>query len=303
MIFIDNKYTTIYYSIINNAHQQNRKKLKRSHSNYIYYEKHHIIPKSLNGSNLKDNLVLLIAREHFICHWLLIKMTDGQAKHKMIYALNGMRRDSSNQLRYNTKITARVYASLRGKLVVSDTTRAKMKGRVVSDETRAKLSVIHKGKTISSETRAKLSVVNQGKIVSETTREKLRGRTHSDETKAKMSAAHKGRTHSDETKANMRQRTHSDETKANMRQRTHSDETKAKIGNAHRGKVISIEQREKLRIANTGRILSYTVDAETRNNARKRFNIIIQCPYCNKEGGNVVMKRWHFDNCKLKEIQ
>ena len=273
MIFIDNKYTTIYYSIINNAHQQNRKKLKRSHSNYIYYEKHHIIPKSLNGSNLKDNLVLLIAREHFICHWLLIKMTDGQAKHKMIYALNGMHRDSSNQLRYNTKITARVYASLRGKLVVSDTTRAKMKGRVVS-----------------SETRAKLSVVNQGKIVSETTREKLRGRTHSDETKAKMSAAHKGRTHSDETKAN-------------MRQRTHSDETKAKIGNAHRGKVISIEQREKLRIANTGRILSYTVDAETRNNARKRFNIIIQCPYCNKEGGNVVMKRWHFDNCKLKEIQ
>lgn len=36
-----------------------------------YFEKHHIIPKAKGGSNKKDNLVLLTAREHFLAHWLL----------------------------------------------------------------------------------------------------------------------------------------------------------------------------------------------------------------------------------------
>ena len=27
---------------------------------------------------------------------------------------------------------------------------------------------------------------------------------------------------------------------------------------------------------------------------------IVKCPHCSKEGSNVVMKRWHFDNCKEK---
>ena len=25
---------------------------------------------------------------------------------------------------------------------------------------------------------------------------------------------------------------------------------------------------------------------------------LITCPHCGKEGGNTIMKRWHFDNCK-----
>jgi hypothetical protein len=28
---------------------------------------------------------------------------------------------------------------------------------------------------------------------------------------------------------------------------------------------------------------------------------IVKCPHCNKQGGGSSMKRWHFDNCKLKE--
>lgn len=27
------------------------------------------------------------------------------------------------------------------------------------------------------------------------------------------------------------------------------------------------------------------------------------CPYCSKEGCSTIMKRWHFDNCKLKIIE
>lgn len=52
-------YKRIYDEIISNA--KNRITNKGD-----YFEKHHIIPKFDNGSNDKDNLVRLTAREHFI---------------------------------------------------------------------------------------------------------------------------------------------------------------------------------------------------------------------------------------------
>jgi hypothetical protein len=33
-----------------------------------YVERHHILPKSLNGNDNKFNIARLTAREHFICH-------------------------------------------------------------------------------------------------------------------------------------------------------------------------------------------------------------------------------------------
>lgn len=54
-----------------------------------YKEKHHIIPKSLGGSNDKSNLVYLTAKEHYICHLLLVRITqnDKIAYKKMLCAL------------------------------------------------------------------------------------------------------------------------------------------------------------------------------------------------------------------------
>jgi len=39
-----------------------------------YSEKHHIIPRCMNGDNKKDNLVRLTAREHFVAHLMLTKI-------------------------------------------------------------------------------------------------------------------------------------------------------------------------------------------------------------------------------------
>ena len=47
MIFINNKYTTTYYSIINNA---NSRTITEG-----YTENHHIIPKCLGGDNSHKN--------------------------------------------------------------------------------------------------------------------------------------------------------------------------------------------------------------------------------------------------------
>ena len=78
-MYLPNKYTTCYNNIIQQAQS-------RVLSADIYTEKHHIIPRSLGGNDSPDNLVRLTAREHFICHVLLTKMTVGLHKRSMAYA-------------------------------------------------------------------------------------------------------------------------------------------------------------------------------------------------------------------------
>ncbi len=119
MLFIDNKYTHWYYSIINSA---------QTRATIGYTERHHIIPKSLGGSDDRSNLVQLTAREHFICHWLLTKFTIGNWKEKMIYALHRMQGKNSYHKRYQTKITARVYENVR--IQFSQIHSKNMKGHV-----------------------------------------------------------------------------------------------------------------------------------------------------------------------------
>ena len=83
MLFIDNKYTNSYFKIIKAA------QLRSIIGGYS--EKHHIIPKCLGGSNKKENLVSLTAREHFVCHHLLTKMVSStRAKFQLSKAFNCM---------------------------------------------------------------------------------------------------------------------------------------------------------------------------------------------------------------------
>lgn len=90
MEFIDNKYTKAYYSVVEKARSQVRKK-----GSGVYYELHHIVPRSLGGDNTKKNLVLLTSKEHYICHLLLPKMLDGKNRVKMVYAFFRMKSDSA----------------------------------------------------------------------------------------------------------------------------------------------------------------------------------------------------------------
>lgn len=77
-MFIPNKYSKWYFDLMSKAQNQ-----------IItgYSERHHIIPKSLGGNNSDFNLILLTARQHFVAHQLLAKMTSGIAKQKMYKAL------------------------------------------------------------------------------------------------------------------------------------------------------------------------------------------------------------------------
>ena len=94
-MFLLNKYTKCYYNII--AQAQSRVKVDNT-----YYEKHHIIPKSLGGTNVKSNLVHLTAKEHYICHRLLTKMVIGVAKYKMIEAVAIFSHNKNRTLSYTS---------------------------------------------------------------------------------------------------------------------------------------------------------------------------------------------------------
>lgn len=82
-----------------------------------YYENHHILPKSLGGVNNSYNMVLLTPREHFICHWLLIKIypKGSNERKKMLYAFWSMKLKPTQKCeRY---INARAYELLRKEYV------------------------------------------------------------------------------------------------------------------------------------------------------------------------------------------
>jgi Straboviridae homing endonuclease len=69
-----------YEFIIKQAKSVNRKK-----SQGIYYENHHIIPRCLGGLDVKENLVLLTAKEHFVCHKLLTYIYPKNRKIALAY--------------------------------------------------------------------------------------------------------------------------------------------------------------------------------------------------------------------------
>lgn len=79
-------YRHVYMCIIMHAKLEEKLKIRKWH-NGNYYERHHILPKSLFPLWTKkhSNVVLLTAREHFFCHQLLTKIYPSD---KMFFALH-----------------------------------------------------------------------------------------------------------------------------------------------------------------------------------------------------------------------
>lgn len=93
-------YEKIYKELVHQAKVINTDKT-------AYYEKHHILPRSMGGGDETENLVNLTPRQHFIAHRLLEKMTKGtNHHHKMLKAVYMMSQSGTT-----TKFTpnSRVY--------------------------------------------------------------------------------------------------------------------------------------------------------------------------------------------------
>lgn len=80
-----------------------------------YCESHHIIPRSLGGTDELDNIVNFTAREHYVAHKILVKAylqkygKESEHYKKMVAALFFM----TTSQRWNGKITSRMYDTIR----------------------------------------------------------------------------------------------------------------------------------------------------------------------------------------------
>lgn len=197
-----------------------RKILNRKKYNGVYYEEHHIIMKSMGGTDEKDNKILLTAKEHYIAHYLLWKI---HKNYKTALAFLYMCNDGNKT---NIKISSRTYNNIREecskissnilknmwedpemrkKLSIANS--IKNKGRKHTDESRKNMSDAHKGVKQSKETIDKRVLKLKGQKRTQEIRDKLslnnKGRKMSDVAKKKMSVSAKNRNISDETKLEM----------------------------------------------------------------------------------------------------
>ena len=171
MLFTENKYTRVYYRIV--EHRKSSPSTERT-------ENHHIIPKCMGGTDDPDNLVALTLREHYVCHILLVKMTQGEDRMRMARAAHGFKRG-----RPDLKVTnSRIYEMLKRELGATEETKKRMRDAWKVKKARGYNNQHRIGAKHSKESidrmKAKLSDIMTGEG------NPFYGKKHSDETRAIM---------------------------------------------------------------------------------------------------------------------
>ena len=212
-----NKYTKWYFELMDKA--KDMPKIKGE-----YYEKHHILPKSLGGSNDKENLVFLSAREHFLSHLMLVRMAHfTYAKMKMQKAAHFF---IANHRHNNLKINCNTYGLLKKQHSEA------MRARKHTPEEIEKRRLANTGKKRTEEQKRRMSEAQQK--LKETDPEYFN--KHSQRFKewhANMSNEKRN-----ELKAN--------QSKAALNRAPHTDEAKKKISEAFKGKPLSEEHKKRI---------------------------------------------------------
>ena len=183
-------YNRIYKELISVAKN-------RVQADGVYYEKHHILPKSMGGSNKKINIVKLTGREHLIAHMLLWKIYKNASMQAAIWLMS-----NANGI----KINSRIYEKIKNEH--ANNVRQLFTGRLHSADTKEKLSIVAKGRIskkkgiklhLSHDDIKKRSESRKGKCTGknnpmskESNRQKIRDNHATDEYKAKARIARLG---------------------------------------------------------------------------------------------------------------
>lgn len=200
--------------------------LKLGNRDLLHKESHHIIPKSMGGTDESTNLIDLTLREHYIAHKLLFKTYKNIS---MACAMNMMRnKGSCNSRKYeqskltncNFNYTDSLGIDSQNNFMISKCINKNhilsgnnngMYGKVVARNSNGDIVVVskeefksgnyvgqNKGIKVSELTRKKLSEAKSG------SNNPIYGKKLSEETKKKIAAAHIGFKHSEETKEKLR---------------------------------------------------------------------------------------------------
>lgn len=177
-----NKYQKWYDQLVERA---------RTRTLTGYVEKHHVLPRSLGGTNDPDNIVKLTAREHLIAHMLLPRFVSNPVPMwQALWAMVAMGEVKANSKLYEQAKKERTKADsacktgktlpLSTRLKMSETrkgrprsleasrkTSARLKGRLKTAEHRASLSKAHIGNRHTPEVRLKLATAQKARRLRE----------------------------------------------------------------------------------------------------------------------------------------
>ena len=131
-----------------------------------YYEEHHIIPKCIGGDDTAENLVYLTYREHLIVHILLCK----------IYPYSKKLAFAANIMLYGNKTSKRLKlkgVSTRTKYMIKRNAVNARKGMKMPEWFGPYIAQKNKERLVSDETRDKISKANKGKQASENAKQNM----------------------------------------------------------------------------------------------------------------------------------
>lgn len=191
----------------------------------LYKEKHHIIPKSMGGNNVAENLVYLDLPEHIKAHELLMWLSFGEEGHAAMCQAYFL---MINTHYFTDNVDLEGLEYVRKKAVEISSER--MKGRKVSEETKRKISETLKGHKVTKYTREKISESKKGKGTGKNN--PFYGEKHTDLSLRKMSEASTGRKHSNKTKKLISE----NNAKFNLGKKL-SEETRKKISESKKGSI------------------------------------------------------------------
>lgn len=127
----------------------------------MYTEVHHILPKCMGGTDSRKNLIKMPVKYHITAHLLLSCIYPSdigllRAAILMTTTREGIRVSISTSARLKIE-----YSNFQKGKILSEETKKKMsksrKGRIVSDSTKNKISLSEKGKEVSLDIRKRIS--------------------------------------------------------------------------------------------------------------------------------------------------
>ena len=211
---IQNKYYNWYYKLINKA----KKRIITG-----YTETHHIIPKSLGGQDILDNMVELTAREHFIAHLCLVKMTKGSEQRSMIKAAYSIINWKNKSQARIFKVNNRVYETLK----TQHSENMKKFNPMFNEEIKAKNSSLFKKGQVAH---------NKGKKATEEAKLKqsmsMKGRAPWNKGKIGVQVSHRKGGHREDLSVEARQRISEKVRLSNLNRGPMSEDTKNKLKKA-----------------------------------------------------------------------
>jgi hypothetical protein len=273
-------YKLVYDNIISKAKSKNRYKGFET-----YYEAHHIIPKCMGGEGKESqwkthpNIVLLTAKEHFICHKLLVEIYP--KNHSLIWALHRMMFSKKGNVRRDYVPSSRDYENFR--VIFSKTVKEQQTGVPKSLSHRANLSLSKTGTKMPESFVLNLQEIMKGE------NNPNYGNIWTDEMKKESSEKRKGIPSTVVWTDEMRKK--SSEKRKGIYNGT--EETKKKISETLTGRKDSNETKKKKSESRKKYLFENTHPSQGPQK-------IITCPHCSKSGGVSNMTRYHFDNCKKK---